>query len=139
VCLGRPASGERFARGLARQRFELRRAGRPLVVERTRIEGGSPLLDAAHGLGGAPVSGTLLASLDPGAPPPEALLEEVRALAAALPAGARAAATAVEGALIVRYLGGHAAGAHALFVAVWERLRPALLGRAPCRPRIWMT
>src|SRR5688572_24965215 len=39
LCLGRPAAGERFDRGACRQRFELWRAGRPLCLERARLDG----------------------------------------------------------------------------------------------------
>jgi urease accessory protein len=140
LCLGRPAAGARFARGHCRQRFELWRAGQPLVIERTRIEGGGPVQTGAFGLQGAPVTGTMLAALA-GATASERdqLLEGVRALLGALNAGDRAAATMVEGALIVRYLGTSAAAAQSVFVAAWELLRPALLGRPPCRPRIWLT
>ena len=41
LCLGRPACDERFRTGSCRQHFELWRDGRPLVLERARLEAAS--------------------------------------------------------------------------------------------------
>jgi urease accessory protein len=133
VCLGRPAAGERFARGRCRQRLELWRAGRPLCLERAVVEGSAPVLEAAWGLRGAAVSGTLVAI---GAAFP---LDELRALGAGLPAGELASATVVDDVLICRYLGASGERARACFARAWALVRPALIGRPVSAPRIWST
>ena len=130
-CLGRPAAGEAFAAGACRQRFELWRAGRPLCLERARLDGGAPALRARWGLGGAPVSATLLAT------PVAGPLDAIRAL----PANAAdlVSATLLDDVLVCRYLGPSAERARRHFTRVWELIRPALLGRPHHSPRIWST
>jgi urease accessory protein len=133
LCLGRPAAGERFARGRCRQRFELWRAGRPLCLERASIHGGAPVLDAAWGLRGAPVVATLLAVASAGG----FALDALRA-PAALP-GELASATVVGDVLVCRYLGASAERARAHFARVWSLVRPSAIGRPATAPRIWST
>jgi urease accessory protein len=128
LCLGRPAAGERFARGACRQRLELWRDGLPLCLERARLDGGAPVLDAPWGLRGAPVSGTLLATP---APP----LDLVRSL----PSGELTSATVIGDVLVARVLSGSAERAREHFIRLWALLRLALLGRPASAPRIWRT
>lgn len=127
-CLGRPASAAPFDHGALRQRLELWREGRPLVLERTRLDGADAWLATAAGLQGRPVLGTLLAV---GAD--ETLLEAVRETAPEL------AVTRLEDVLIARVLGEGGESARASLARAWAVLRPALLGRAACEPRIWRT
>ncbi len=134
LCFGRPAAAERFARGACRQRLELWRDGRPLCLERMQLRAGAPVWQAAWGLRGQPVVGTLLAS-----PPAQASLDQLRACCAALPAGDLAAVSELDGVLLARYLGPSAERCRALFVQLWTLLRPPLLGRPATRPRIWST
>ncbi|HEX7505288.1 MAG TPA: urease accessory protein UreD [Polyangia bacterium] len=136
LCLGRPACGERFGSGACRQHFELWRDGRPLVLERTGYEG--DIQDAAWGLQGAPVTGTLLAS------GPALTDETKRALQHEL-RGLRVrnsgllSASEVSGVLVLRYLGNAVEQARILFEKAWHILRPVILGRPACLPRIWST
>jgi urease accessory protein len=129
LCLGRPAAGERFARGWCRQRLELWRGDRPLCLERASLSGGAPVLDAAWGLRGAPVVGTMLATGGAFA------LDQIRALESP----DLTSATVTEDVLICRYLGASAERARAHFARVWAVVRPALLGRPASPPRIWST
>ena len=112
VCLGRPACGERFERGV--------------------IEGGDPLLDAAFGMQGWPAFGTLVAT--------HASLDAVRD--AIVSFDAPVAATSVESGdraealVVVRALGRD--GAHAR--SALERARHAVRtawSRPPVDPAIW--
>lgn len=132
-CLGRPASGEGFDSGGLRQRLELWRGGRPLLLERNRFAGGERLLAAAHGLGGKPIFGTLLAV---GADAGELAELRERLLPAEI---AAVGLTLLDGLLVARYLGEGAEQARGLFTRIWEILRPRLLGRPACPPRIWRT
>jgi urease accessory protein len=132
LCLGRPAAGERFARGSCRQRLELWRGGRPLCLERARFDGGGRVLRAAWGTGGAPVTATMLAT-----PFLADALPDLRALA--LRPGELASATALGDVLVARYLGASGEGARRHFLRLWERIRPAVLGRPAHSPRIWST
>lgn len=135
LCLGRRASGEGFGNGALHLATRVRRAGQPVWLERGRLEGGSGLLASPVGLAGFSVSGTLLAA----APQIErGVLAACRAIPA-LESGARHGLTLLPDLLVARYLGHSSEAARHWFAAQWQVLRPALIGRAAHRPRIWNT
>jgi len=139
VCFGRPAGNAPFAHGYCRQLFELRRDGRPLLIERGRYDAGGPVGRARWGLGGAGVLALFVAAPAPAA---EAV-EAVRALAAEAAGGDLCGVTVVgdgeRSCLIARYLG-HAAERTRDFVqTAWRLVRPSLLGRDAVPPRVWAT
>ncbi len=131
VCLGRPASGEGFGRGRFTQRFEIRRAGAPLLVERLSVPGGDVLLEEPWGLGGSKVSAILVAT-----PADAALRDAVLDAAGADPGFS---ATLLDDLLVSRYLGTHGGDARACLEAAWGAIRKPLFGREARRPRIWNT
>ncbi|MFO1352527.1 MAG: urease accessory protein UreD [Gammaproteobacteria bacterium] len=133
LCLGRPAAGEEFAHGACRQALELWHGHIPLYLERGHYEGDGELLRAAWGLRCLPVTATLLCSGSP--------TEGVEAVRGAVnaEAGEWFGASQLEGVLVCRYLGPSAARARALFMNAWSVLRPILLGKSACPPRVWMT
>lgn len=131
-CLGRPAVDERFERGEAVFSFSLRRDGQPLLNERLLISDEKALHGAA-GLRGNPVMGTLYATLEDSRPLELIRREIVDRHQHEL------GVTQVEGLLIARYLGESTERARHLFTAMWKLLRPAILNRPPCAPRIWNT
>jgi urease accessory protein len=134
LCLGRTAAGERFAQGRLDLSTRIEQAGRPLWIERGDLRGSSPWLDAAAGLGGLPVSGTLLLAGRQVAP------EWLAACRAVPPAaGLRVGVTALPGVLVARCLGPASEPAKAWLVEVWRRLRPLALARVAMPPRIWST
>ena len=47
--------------------------------------------------------------------------------------------TLLDGLLVVRLLADSTSTARALFVKIWEMLRPGILGREAVLPRIWQT
>ncbi len=63
TCLGRPAAHERFLAGDLTSHLEICRRGVPLLSERLRILGGSPLLAQPWGLCGNSVLGTLVVAV----------------------------------------------------------------------------
>jgi urease accessory protein len=131
LCLGRAARGETFSRGGLRMHTEVRRAGRPIWLERGMIAGGGPVLTAAAGLAGHSVTGTMLVASDD---MDEELLQvcqeiEIRGAGVSL----------LSGLLVARYLGDSAEQARDYFTRVWHALRMPLTQRAPVAPRIWNT
>ena len=136
LCLGRPACNERFRAGSCRQHLELWRDGQPMVLERTRYEGAAQ--EAAWGLRGASVTGTFLAA-SPGLADEtkKAVLQELRGIRAR--EGELVSASEVSGVLLFRYLGNGAEQARILFEKAWQVLRPVIVGRPACLPRIWST
>lgn len=135
LCLGRPACAEAFGAGRLLQRFELWRDGRPLWLERARFDGGGDALAADWGMRGLPLAATLVATVDD-AP----LLARVRAaLNSQQCTGAHSAATQLDRVLVCRYLGTQAQHARACLGAAWAEIRPLLMERPACVPRIWNT
>jgi urease accessory protein len=135
LCLGRRASNECFANGDLKLGTRIEQEGKLLWLEQGRLSGGSLLLDSPVGLAGFSVCGTLLAAGESIAP---ALLGACRSVAS-LESGARHGLTALPHLLVARYLGHSSEAARAWFAALWQVLRPALLGREAQPPRIWST
>ena len=131
-CLGRPAVNERFDRGEAVFSFNLSRNDQPLLIERLLVSGEKRLQGAA-GLRGNPVFGTLCATLEEEMP-----LQRIRQ---DIPARHRHefGVTQMDGLLVARYLGDSTERARYLFTETWRLLRPAVLSRPACNPRIWNT
>ena len=149
-CLGLPARGEHFDAGILCLDLELWRSlptadpkplrsgpickemgSVPIFLDRLRLTGESPARGAAWGLAGQEAVGTLLAT-----PASRAQVEAIRELVADNP---YAAVTLVDGVLVLRALAPQAEAVRKLFVAAWQRLRPAIIGREAVLPRIWNT
>lgn len=135
LCLGRPANAERFGAGSVMQRLEIFRGASPLLIERARHAGGSHALEAALGLAGAPVVGTLVcvgehAAAELCAELRDALFEH---------APGESAATALASALVCRYRGASIERAQRAFRAAWALLRRACFASPAVAPRIWAT
>ena len=133
LCLGRTGSGERYAKGTARIATRIERGGRALWVERGRLGRGSGAMDAAAGLAGHTVFGTLVAT---GGAVSDELLGLCRE---ARPAEGEGAVTRLPGLFVARYRGDESEAARDYFAALWRLLRPAVAGREAVTPRIWRT
>src|SRR5690606_18803530 len=126
------------------QRTRIALDGAPLLIERLAFTAGDALLDADYGLAGRKVWGALYAC-----PADASVLATARAALGALgPVGglgaertddARYGATLLDGLLVVRYLGTRHEAARTALESVWAAIRAAVVGRAPCPPRIWRT
>ncbi|MFO8005569.1 urease accessory protein UreD [Thioalkalivibrio sp.] len=143
--LGRPGSGDGFESGHCDSSLQVRIGGRALLAERLRTDGGDPMLKAAWGLQGRGYLATLLAA--PATPETlVALRSRLRQVPGAvfgctlLPVpGPGPQGQTLTGLLVCRWL---AAAGEALWesmVEAWALLRPLVLGREPCLPRIWST
>lgn len=139
LALGRPASGDAFARGRFTQHLET-----PGVwLERGCIDGTDRVLrEAPGGLDGRAAMGTLL--LAAGSPLQaarrEALLETARALLEDLPEGLRAGVTSPQpGVLVLRAMAQRVEPVADLLRGVWAAWRTQAWGLAPCVPRVWST
>jgi urease accessory protein len=132
-CFGRTASAERFERGECGLSTSISRAGKPIWIERGLIRGGDPLLVAAPGLAGEPVTGALLAVA------PGLSSDLVRACRALQPRRGNGTVTMLSDLLVARYLGPSSEAARIYFSDLWALMRPALIGCEPSTPRIWRT
>lgn len=127
LCLGRPVMGERFAQGALDNRLHIEMPDDIGLHERLRIEDGR-----LEKLGGHPLVATFCA-----APATSAVLEKARRVLEGL--GNPAGATLLGQLLVIRLLDHDNQNLQHTLQRLWHMLRPAVLGLAPCPPRIWAT
>lgn len=131
-CLGLPARNEVFDAGDLKLNLELWCDGKPLLVDRMRLDGLSDARMARWGLNGYEAVGTLLAF-----PANRELVAIAREAVASV--DLECGITLVDGVLVCRALAAQAEPIRNLFVRIWQHLRPQLLGRPAVLPRIWAT
>jgi len=132
LSLGRPVIGERFDDGALQFGLHLSRDGRPLLADLLRVTDPRHL-DGPTGLRGWPASGTFIAS---GC---DADLLQVARRAPITSAGLLLGMTLLDDLLVARCLAATIEPMQRVFCALWTLLRPRLLGRDACPPRIWST
>ena len=133
LCLGRPASGEKYTMGNCQQRFSIWRDKAPLIIETTRLHGEAAVLNRRWGLQGANVMGTCIAV---GAD--KEVLKAVREVDIKIDKGLFTA-TLINDVLICRVLAMQAEPARNAFIKAWNIIRPYILKREASAPRIWFT
>jgi urease accessory protein len=129
LALGRPAAGEGFEHGEARLAWDIRRDGNPLYLERLHLD--PEAVRARWGLAGQSACGTLFAT--PASAPSLAAVRELIGEAPNL------GVTLIEDLLICRAFHPRAHEVRRFFQEVWEAVRPEVVGREACPPRIWAT
>jgi len=132
-CLGRPMSNEIFDHGAFDSRVEFYVNKQLLLVENLRVLD-QQSLTAATGLRGNAVQATMFAF-----PCIEEHLDLVRKKIEAESVSNLLAATLFDGLLVVRALGADSQKLKQQFISIWQILRPSLLNRPACLPRIWAT
>lgn len=147
TALGLAASNKPFTRGDVLQRLSVTRGGRPWLHEQLRLDmRDAQLFRGSAGLRGQAVHGLLLAGPFATEAQTRALVTRLRDSADAMPRSADDAAagllwncTALRGFVLLRCLASHTEAARRLLRHAWQQLRPPLLQRAACAPRIWAT
>ena len=136
ICLGRPASGDDFTQGSGEQSLAVFLDGKPLYLDRLDWTADAPLMCSGWGLQSYKVLSQLLMY-----PADEDVLERARQVTGdpAWQAVGRVGVTLVDGLLVMRMLGDAAFQVQELLQTLWSRLRPLVMGHAPCPPRIWAT
>ncbi|MFK7965155.1 MAG: urease accessory protein UreD [Burkholderiaceae bacterium] len=146
-CLGRPASQAPFERGRIEMHTRLTRVGRPVFIERARLDGGSRALFAPAGLNGQPCFGTLIVMPAVSSrnqatdPDPQAWLAQLRdttrhEMSKQMIHG-EVGITVLPQVLVVRWRGPSAEAGWGALRTAWQVLREPVLGRAVQAPRIW--
>jgi urease accessory protein len=134
TCLGLPAGGQPFIQGRLVQHFEIRQDDRPLLIEPLRLCAQDPVRTARWGLSGQPVSGILAATVkEPG------VVQLIRECTSGMTTDGLFAVTRIQGLTLCRFIGADVYAGLKFFRRAWEILRPAVLGRVACAPRIWAT
>ncbi len=133
LVFGRAAFGETVTRGLVRDAWELVRDGRLVWADALHLDGDiAETLAHPAGFGGAGACATLLYA----APDAGIRLDALREAAEGL-TGVRVGATALDGLLVVRILGGQALAVRGAYAALWSHLRAAAAGLPTRLPRLW--
>ena len=133
TCLGRPASGESFAKGEMRQHTELYIDNRLRWNEQAGVRGDDPLLGSAIGMKGFSISATLLAAGREASPD---ILGALRSLSNP---DCVLAVTAMQEFVLLRQLSHSAQQTRECFARARALLRPWLCGIADQPLRIWRT
>jgi urease accessory protein len=131
-CIGRPSSELPYQQGHARFRTSISNQEGLLLHDNLLLEGGAPIMTAPWGIHGHTAIGVMLAY-----PADITLRDQVREQLSA--SQYPAAVTLLDNILVVRAMAAQAQNVRAVFVSVWQRLRPLMLAREVCRPRIWNT
>ncbi len=137
LCFGRTASGERFDSGRIVQKNSIRQNGKLVWFEQGVLAAEDSMMSSPLGMAGKTVCGTLIAV---GRVLPNEVIKELRNIGDSLvskPEGF--GATQMKSVLVVRYLGDSSEKARQVMTAIWQHLRPAMLGREAVVPRIWNT
>lgn len=134
VSFGRPASGERFTGGSARQRVRIKREGQPIWFEQFSLPNMGQALDAPFALAGRPIMGTMVYA----GPILETVVDRIRDLLAEQ-AGQVFSVTELERVLVCRYLGNRMSEGKELFSRAWDVMRELGIGKRAVAPRIWAT
>lgn len=131
-CFGRTAGNFPFTSGHVSSRLALDLDGAPLLHERLKVDGSADI-KRISGLRGATVSGTMLAYA------PDLNVQHCLEQARDLFPAEEFACTGIDGLLSVRYLGDSSERARNGFINAWKFIRPLVVQRPPCVPRIWST
>ncbi|MDW3094387.1 MAG: urease accessory protein UreD [Gammaproteobacteria bacterium] len=133
-CLGLPAQQEYFISGQCRQKLEIWREDKPVLLETNRLIGGDELLNASWGLQGHKSVGTFVISDGDATIDIETINTEALKFK-----GLSNSYTSMNGLLIIRAMSAYAEIIKKFFAALWEVLRPQILQLESSTPRIWHT
>jgi len=132
VCLGRPASHEKYDLGYCQQTLHIYRDQLPLLIDRTVLDGDSEMLQAKWGLSGHTVLGVMAIT-----PADKNMVNAARVAIEAF--DGLCAVTLIDDVLVCRYLGYHGMQARETLTKIWQAVRPLWCGRDAQPPRIWST
>jgi len=143
TCLGRFESDEMFEAGELTQSLSITHDGKPLFMDRLVLTAPSDLQTSMAGFQGKSVFGSFVINRDVVSlltqTNKEFDLAQWQAQVNEQISPARIAVTQKPNVFIARILGDKAQQARNVFEELWEILRPSVLKREACAPRIWRT
>ena len=134
---GRTARGEKFTDGEWKSATEVYRVGKPVWIDRQRLDGDT-MVDSPHGLAGYPIVGSLAwigGGVGSDRSVSKQLVVEVRSLFNGEPS--KIGVTRLTEGLLCRYRGDSTTEVRQWFTAVWHLLRYSFLQSPPIHPRVW--
>ncbi len=133
LCLGLPVNREPFNSGVFHSRLSLYRDKKIVFLDQLRIKTRQDLMRST-GLRNYPVTSTFI--LTSGT---VEHLELIRTIPAEEKHSLTAATLLHHDLLVIRYLGHSTFAAQDFFAYIWQILRPEIISRPACAPRIWAT
>lgn len=137
--LGRPESDGHFVSGQLQQSLLVTRNQQPLFSDRIVLNAHDLILKSQAGFQGHPVFGTFVISIDVSEHTDPGALHAWQDDVNQHMTSGFFATTQKPGIFIARILTDKAEQARCIFEELWARLRPAVLNRNACPPRIWKT
>ena len=132
-CYGRPAANESFESGKVLTSLEVFRCGQPLLLDRLLIDS-SNALQSPSSMNNYPCLGSFVATHVT-----DDLLEIARLALADIEMPVQIGLTLMHDILVARCLGNYAEQVSLALKCIWTAIRPEVLGREVCHPRIWST
>ncbi len=133
TCMGLPARDKPLKKCNVKNRLEIFRDDRPLLIERSRYVTNHPIFKADWGLRGHTISGIFVCSQSDAA-----LIGKIRDNVN-VSKDALFSVSELQGVIICRYLGSQIEEAKSAFKLTWKLLRSALYSSEAVEPRIWNT
>ncbi len=145
TCFGLPASQDAFSHGRFKQQYRIEQGGVPVFIDNLHlyslqnVDKGA-LFSGKAGMQSQPVSGFFIAGpFSFSSAEKESILGMLRDQITESEQQKQVAVTCVNHFIVVRYLGNSAYSARQCFVSLWHIIRPLLIKRKACNPRIWLT
>lgn len=141
--LGRSASGEQFSHGLWRSHTEVWQQNQLIWVDPQGVVGGSEMMHSPHGMADCPVVGSFVLVGRSVSPELVARVRRTAQIRTGSPEDSAAGdlpqtgTTRLTNGLLCRYRGHSTLEVRRWFTEVWGVLRLEVLGRSPCKPRVW--
>lgn len=136
-CYGRPASNELFTQGVIDTQFQIMKNGKAVLLDRLKITE-EAMLKSTASLNNFPCFGTFISTHAN-----EELLERGRKIInqyqSEFNGKQHIGITLIDDILVARCLGQYAQQVSSSLNAIWTQLRPEVLQRDACNPRIWST
>ncbi|MBU2872252.1 urease accessory protein UreD [Colwellia sp. E2M01] len=142
TCLGLPSSEQPFKQGRYTQLNRVYCAGTLIYHDRIAIKSNNNIHHHKAGLNKHNVFATFMAYAPSGLLSEndnKVLLEKLRETMIAANAEYKVSISQIRQLLVIRYLGQHAEECKALFVQLWQQIRPLYLNKAANIPRVWHT
>jgi urease accessory protein len=142
ACLGMQASKEEFEEGELKLALVIRHNGKPLFLDRLKIDSSSALQLSKAGLQGRSVIGTFVITttvIDDCKDKVTAWQQQINQCDNNKHISCSVGATQKPGVFVVRMLSDNSESVRRSFEALWAMLRPQIINKNACRPRIWNT
>ncbi|WP_105050966.1 urease accessory protein UreD [Psychrosphaera saromensis] len=142
TCLGLPSSGQLFKHGSYTQLNRVYCEDRLIYHDRISIKPDNQIHQHIAGLNNHSVFATFMAYAAKGQitdADNKMLIEQLRDCMIAADAQHKVSVSQIRQLLIIRYLGDSAEECKALFIILWQTIRPLYLNKAANVPRVWHT